>query len=56
MRAPLVAVAYQSGFGHTAALADGVHPADVATCRHLGARVAAVTAQLIAGRTVTSAA
>lgn len=36
--------------------AGAVHPADVATCRHLGARVAAVTAQLIAGRAVTTAA
>lgn len=35
---------------------DAVHPADVATCRHLGARVAEVTAQLLAGRAVTSAA
>ncbi|KMO82360.1 NADPH-dependent FMN reductase [Mycolicibacterium chubuense] len=36
--------------------AQAVHPADVATCRHLGARVAEVTAQLIAGRAVTTAA
>ncbi|MBI5337397.1 MAG: flavodoxin family protein [Mycolicibacterium rufum] len=36
--------------------AGAVHPADVATCRHLGARVAEVTAQLIAGRAVTTAA
>lgn len=35
---------------------DAVHPADVTTCRHLGTRVAEVTAQLLAGRAVTSAA
>jgi NAD(P)H dehydrogenase (quinone) len=31
---------------------DQVHPADVATCQHLGHRVAAVTRQLVAGRAV----
>jgi NAD(P)H dehydrogenase (quinone) len=36
--------------------ASAVHPADVDTCRHLGARVAAVTAQLRAGRAITEAA
>lgn len=35
---------------------DDVHPADVRTCRHLGQRVAAVTAQLNAGRAARSAA
>lgn len=30
--------------------ADDVHPADLATCRHLGRRVATVTAQMLAGR------
>lgn len=35
---------------------DGVHPADVRTCRHLGARVASVTRQLAAGRVALSAA
>jgi multimeric flavodoxin WrbA len=35
--------------------ADGVHPADIRTCRHLGERVARVAAQLTAGRRVTSA-
>lgn len=29
---------------------DQVHPADLATCRHLGARVATVTRQFVAGR------
>ncbi|MET0703405.1 MAG: flavodoxin family protein [Mycobacterium sp.] len=29
---------------------DQVHPADVATCRHLGERVATVTRQVVAGR------
>jgi len=33
-----------------------VHSADVATCRHLGQRVAEVTGQLIAGRAATAAA
>ncbi len=33
-----------------------VHPADVATCRHLGHRVAEVTAQVVAGRTGVTAA
>lgn len=33
-----------------------LHPADVATCRHLGQRVATVSAQLIAGRAASSAA
>lgn len=33
-----------------------VHPADIATCRHLGQRVATVSAQLIAGRAASSAA
>lgn len=33
-----------------------VHPADVRTCRHLGQRVAMVTAQLNAGRAASSAA
>lgn len=28
----------------------GVHPSDVATCEHLGQRVATVTSQLVAGR------
>jgi NAD(P)H dehydrogenase (quinone) len=32
--------------------ADDVHPADLATHRHLGHRVAAVTRQLVAGRAV----
>lgn len=36
--------------------AADVHPADLDTCRHLGARVAEVTAQLRAGRAVTEAA
>ncbi|OKH70733.1 flavodoxin family protein [Mycolicibacterium goodii] len=36
--------------------AASVHPADIETCRHLGARVAAVTAQLRAGRDITEAA
>jgi multimeric flavodoxin WrbA len=31
---------------------DQVHPADVATCEHLGRRVAAVTRQMVAGRAV----
>lgn len=35
---------------------EHVHSADVATCRHLGARVSAVCRQLIAGRAVTAAA
>jgi multimeric flavodoxin WrbA len=35
---------------------DQVHPSDVATCRHLGSRVASVTRQFVAGRTVTAAA
>lgn len=35
---------------------EDVHPADVRTCRHLGQRVAAVTAQLNAGRAASSAA
>jgi multimeric flavodoxin WrbA len=35
---------------------DGVHPADVRTCRHLGARVASVTRQLAAGRVAMLAA
>jgi multimeric flavodoxin WrbA len=35
---------------------DQVHPSDVATCRHLGSRVAWVTRQFVAGRTVTAAA
>jgi NAD(P)H dehydrogenase (quinone) len=34
---------------------DGMHPSDVATCEHLGRRVAEVTAQLIAGRTAAQA-
>jgi multimeric flavodoxin WrbA len=38
------------------AAAEDVHPADVRTCRHLGQRVASVTAQLNAGRTTTSVA
>lgn len=38
------------------AAADLLHAADVATCRHLGARVATVTAQLIAGRAALAAA
>ncbi len=33
--------------------ADRVHRADVRTCQLLGARVAGVTAQLLAGRTAT---
>ncbi len=36
--------------------AEGVHPADIATCLHLGRRVAEVTAQLNAGRAAMSAA
>ncbi|MHC9294865.1 flavodoxin family protein [Mycobacterium sp. LTG2003] len=35
---------------------DQVHPSDVATCRHLGRRVALVTRQLNIGRTLSSAA
>ncbi|ART69543.1 NADPH-dependent FMN reductase [Mycobacterium dioxanotrophicus] len=35
---------------------DQVHPADVATCRHLGARVALVTRQLNIGRSLSPAA
>ena len=35
---------------------EHVQSADVATCRHLGARVSSVCRQLIAGRAVTSAA
>jgi multimeric flavodoxin WrbA len=35
--------------------ADQVHPSDVQTCRHLGARVARVTRQLLVGRSVTPA-
>lgn len=35
---------------------EDVHPADVRTCRHLGQRVATVSAQLIAGRSASSAA
>jgi len=35
---------------------EHVQSADVATCRHLGARVSAVCRQLIAGRAVTAAA
>ena len=35
---------------------EHVHSADVATCRHLGARVSAVCRHLIAGRAVTQAA
>jgi multimeric flavodoxin WrbA len=31
---------------------DQVHPADVATCEHLGHRVAVVTRQMVAGRAV----
>jgi multimeric flavodoxin WrbA len=34
---------------------DQVHPADVATCEHLGRRVAAVTRQMAAGRAATEA-
>ena len=34
---------------------DGVHPSDVATCEHLGRRVAEVTRQLVAGRAVAQA-
>lgn len=33
---------------------DGVHPSDVATCRHLGQRVAATARQLNLGRAVSS--
>jgi NAD(P)H dehydrogenase (quinone) len=33
----------------------GVHPSDVATCEHLGRRVALVTRQLVAGRAATQA-
>lgn len=36
--------------------ADQVHPSDVRTCRHLGARVAEVTRQLNTGRAATAAA
>ncbi|MCV7150937.1 flavodoxin family protein [Mycolicibacterium pyrenivorans] len=35
---------------------EQVHAADVATCRHLGQRVAQVTGELIAGRAATAAA
>ncbi|CDO08744.1 flavodoxin family protein [Mycolicibacterium cosmeticum] len=35
---------------------DQVHPADVATCEHLGHRVAVVTGQFKAGRAATAAA
>ncbi|WP_458316311.1 flavodoxin family protein [Mycolicibacterium brisbanense] len=35
---------------------DQVHPSDVATCRHLGARVALVTRQLNIGRSLSPAA
>jgi multimeric flavodoxin WrbA len=35
---------------------EDVHPADIRTCRHLGQRVAAVTAQFVAGREASSAA
>lgn len=35
---------------------DQVHPSDVQTCRHLGARVALVARQLNVGRSATSAA
>lgn len=35
---------------------DQVHPSDVATCRHLGHRIAVVTRQLNAGRCATEAA
>jgi NAD(P)H dehydrogenase (quinone) len=35
---------------------DQVHPADVATCEHLGHRVATVTAQFTTGRAATAAA
>jgi multimeric flavodoxin WrbA len=35
--------------------ADRVHAADVRTCRHLGRRVAEVTAQMLAGRLATQA-
>lgn len=35
---------------------EQVHDADIRTCRHLGRRVATVTAQLLAGRAVTAAA
>lgn len=34
---------------------DQVHPSDVATCEHLGRRVAEVTQQLVAGRGVAQA-
>lgn len=34
--------------------ADGVHPSDVRTCRHLGHRVAVVTRQLNLGRAASS--
>jgi NAD(P)H dehydrogenase (quinone) len=34
---------------------DQVHPSDVATCEHLGQRVAVVTAQMVAGRAATQA-
>jgi multimeric flavodoxin WrbA len=36
--------------------ADRVHPSDVATCRHLGARVAVATRQFVLGRSLTAAA
>lgn len=35
---------------------EDVHPADIRTCRHLGQRVAMVSAQLLAGRAASSAA
>ncbi|MEO3759166.1 flavodoxin family protein [Mycobacterium sp. B14F4] len=34
---------------------DDVHPSDIATCRHLGARVAVVTRQFALGRSLTTA-
>ena len=34
---------------------DDVHPSDLATCRHLGDRVAEVTRQMLAGRAVPQA-
>lgn len=36
--------------------ADQVHPSDVATCRHLGRRVAVVTRQFAVGRSLTTTA
>ncbi|HEX7824179.1 MAG TPA: NADPH-dependent FMN reductase, partial [Mycobacterium sp.] len=34
---------------------DQVHPSDVATCEHLGHRVAVVTRQMVAGQAISAA-